>query len=145
MAMSTTFEDLIDKLSTDVSNNEDQSDNFPFLINNVRIPPPSDFKVETYDLYLKAWRDDAGIEHGQRIRTNVRKLFFTWEYLTKEDAAGLLALVANQYFTVTYPDDPVTGQTHTITAYAGDRSMPLWSYKKGYTVWESVTFNCIEQ
>lgn len=114
-------------------------------VNGVEMPMPSSFQVDAEDLYLDAWRDNKGYQHGTRVRSNVRKLFFEWDYLVPSEVSKLQNMFLPQYVTIEYPFDPITGTWHTITAYKGASSNKLYSLASGYQYYEKVSFNCIEQ
>lgn len=143
--MSIDIQDITNKMLLSTAEG-DQSREFQIFIDGFHLPPHSKFKVELEDLYEDGWRDQQGYQHGQLIRKDVRKIFLEWQHLNAEDVKYILDLVSKkQYMEVSYPNDPLTGERHTITAYRGAVSVPEHGTYKGYMIWESLSFNLIER
>lgn len=115
-------------------------------VNGIPIPPPTSWQVDFYDMQENANRDSKGYEHSDEVRSNLRKLFMTWNNISKEQIRTILQTVQPHYIDISYPDDPFTGERHIITSYKGDRKCVLYNFAlPNGTMWSSLTFNCIER
>ena len=110
-------------------------------INNKNIIAPSSFQVDISDIDGESNRNAEGKMIRDRIAVK-RKINAEWKMLDAGNMSSLLNAVANEFFTVTYPD-PMTGGTATKTFYVGDRNAPMYNFKMGY--WESLKMNFVEQ
>lgn len=117
-------------------------------INGVALPvaPKQDdgFKIEFEDAYLDATRDNQGRLHKTIARENIRKLYFSFPPLTKEQASQILSMFSPIDVVVSYPNDPKTGVRHTINGYKGNRTAQYYSMAEGMIDFSSLTFNIIE-
>lgn len=73
-----------------------------------------------------------------------RKLTCSWSALTDTQLNELLNAVTDQFFQLAFYD-PMQRKRVTMTAYVGDRTMPLYSCIDGVYVWQSLTMNFIER
>jgi hypothetical protein len=110
-------------------------------ISGVGVPTPTDFQVGIMDI-SKAERNASGKMIIERIAVK-RKLFFTYSYITQQDASKVLKLVAPTYYTVTYVD-PQDNMRKSGQFYCGDRQIGYISYRDGGIIYKDLTFNLIE-
>lgn len=106
------------------------------------IPCPSSYKWSLEDISS----DDAGrtedtVMHKERIG-QVIKLELAWQNVGIEDAAAILQAFDPEYVTVKYLDAR-EGKFLTSVFYRGNQTAPLYNSTLG--VWESISFNLIEQ
>lgn len=121
-------------------------DDKDIYVNGIPIPPPSSFRVGYSDMQENANRDSDAYEHSDEVRSKIRKLYMAWNNINKEQMKMILQAVDPHYIDISYPDDPYTGERHTITSYKGDRDCDLYSFVlPNGTVWKTLTFNCIER
>lgn len=73
------------------------------------------------------------------------KLECVWNNVTAAEASTLLTAVCPYaYRNVTYLD-PITNKQITKSFYTGDKSVPVKSYNINGTIYQSVSFNFIEE
>lgn len=114
-----------------------------YSVNNLSVPSPSayrwsKFKVSSPD----AGRTEDATMHTETI-TNKVKLELSWKNVSIADASTILdAFEDSEYLSVKYLDAKL-GDYVTKTFYIGDRNAPLYNSALG--IWESVSFDLIEQ
>jgi hypothetical protein len=114
-------------------------------VNTVSILTPSTFKVILSDLdkaggtYITA----SGTLVRERKRARRRKLMLTYRVLTQSELSTLLQQIADESFTVEYPD-PYDGSLRSSTFYVGDRDIDTLEYEDGTPMWKDVRFNFVE-
>lgn len=111
-------------------------------INSTSIPDPSSFEVDIEDI-VKAERVANGNLVKDIIATK-RKCKLEYKHLSESELSALLVLVANNFFTFSYPDSQ-TGATRTGTFYCGGRSAGMIDYDNGAIRWKDIRFNLIER
>lgn len=90
-------------------------------IGDANLPAPTVIQPTLTDLDSEATgRNQLGTMFRDRIAVK-RKVHCEWGVLSKAEMSSLLAAMAPQSFTLTYPD-PQAGVLNTITAYVGDRT-----------------------
>lgn len=116
-------------------------------VNGVFIQDPSSLEYQRYDLDSEAGsgRNQQGLMLRDRVAVK-RKLVCKFPPMYENEVRELLQAVNDVFFTVEFPD-PYTGTRQTMTCYAGDRTVPLYTYdyKKGMYLCENVAFNFIER
>lgn len=107
-----------------------------------RDPRSISFSIQDLDS-SEAGRNQLGelMRDRQAVK---RKLTCTWSALTDEQLNELLNAVTDQFFRLSFYD-PMKRQRVTMTAYVGDRTMPLYSCVDGVYVWESLSMNFVER
>lgn len=110
-------------------------------IAGVDLPTPTEFQVGYMDV-SKAERNASGRMIIERIATK-RKLFITYGFLTRAEAAKVLNAISPTYYTVTY-FDPLKQQLMTGQFYCGDRQIGFIDYQNGVPRYKDFTFNLIE-
>jgi hypothetical protein len=111
-------------------------------INGVELPTPTELQVGIFDI-SKAERNASGNMIIERITTK-RKLFFTYSFLTENDAATVLNAISPTFYNVTYIN-PQTNATETGSFYSGDRNIGFVDYRNGVARYQDLTFNLIEK
>lgn len=115
-------------------------------INGQELPVyPARLQVTVLDL------DDAdstertadGILTRSRVAVK-RQIEMEWNALRWEDISAILQMMADIFFSVTYPD-PMTGQHETKTMYVGNRVSPVAIEKNGVLWWEGLQITLTEQ
>ena len=101
-------------------------------INETELPYPKRGVKVIVTTIVNAGRNANGVVVGQRIGRDQYKIdTLEWPWLTAEEWEGILSLISDFYFDVTFPD-PVTGEARTVTMYCGDRSAePYWVDSNG--------------
>ena len=112
-------------------------------VNGVLIPTPSTLQIDISDIDGETYRNAKGEMIRDRIATK-RKLNMTWNALTPKEMITLLGAVADEFFTVEYPE-PATGTTATKKMYVGDRNAPMYRNINGNILWSGLTMNFIEK
>lgn len=94
-------------------------------INNTDMPVPTVLQPSIQDLDSEdgTGRNQSGEMFRDRIAIK-RKVHCEWGPLTKVEMKTLLSAMSGVSFSLTYPD-PLEGSLKTITAYVGDRSVPM--------------------
>lgn len=115
-------------------------------INGTVIPTPSELKIGYYDIVENEYRDSNALMHFTFVRRNTRKLFLTYNTLTRSQLNTLLnAINSNTWLTVAYPHDPLTNAPHSFTCYVGDREINYYSFAPGLQYYTDITLNLIER
>ncbi len=116
-------------------------------INGIWIQDPSSMEYQRYDLDSEegSGRNQKGLMFRDRVAVK-RKLVCKFPPMFENEASALMKAVADQFFEVEFPD-PYENKRVTMTAYAGDRTVPLYTYnyEKGMYLCENVAFNIIER
>ena len=116
-------------------------------VNGVFIQDPSSLEYQRYDLDSEegSGRNQKGLMFRDRVGVK-RKLVCKFPPMYENEVSALLKAVQDQFFEVEFPD-PYEGGRATMTAYVGDRSVPLYTYdyKKNMYLCEGVSFNFIER
>lgn len=114
-------------------------------VNGVWIQDPSSLEYQRYDLDSEegSGRNQRGEMFRDRVAVKV-KLVCKFPPLYQEDMATLLQSVKDQFFTLEYPD-AYEGTRKTITAYVGDRTLPMYTVRNGKVLWEGLSMNFIER
>ena len=108
-------------------------------INGVSITSPKELQVDVMDLDGTTNRNAKGEIVRDRIAVK-RKISLKWGPLSPSQISTILQSVQSEFFTCTYPD-PMVGGDSTKTFYVGDRSAPL--FKQG--LWESLQMDFVEK
>lgn len=114
------------------------------------LPCPSKLTVGLMDIDAETTTRSAS---GKMLRDRVcggatakRKLEIEWSASVTTTVKAILQAIKDEFFYVRYPD-PYTGEMRTARFYAGDRSVPMYSYNlhnRGI-LWEQVKVNLIEE
>lgn len=116
----------------------------PFVINNITVKNPTNFKIERYNVTTLERLADATMV-GDLVAKK-RKFYFTYEFITGYDLDIILEAIWNSsalFFPLVYVEN---GVQKTAQVYVG--SIPTELHRAGMTtnwVWRNVTFNLIEQ
>lgn len=94
-------------------------------IGEIALPAPTVLQPSIQDLDAEqgTGRNQAGTMFRDRVAVK-RSLHCEWGPLRKEEMSALLSAMSPASFSLTYPD-PQEGALKTITAYVGDRSIPM--------------------
>ena len=116
---------------------------FPFQINGVDCPTPSEFGWSIQDVSAPdSGRTLDAVMHKERVARK-EKIELKCLGKTPEVAAEILQLFAEEYFTVTYRC-PLTNSVQSKVFYCGDQSAPYYWWCDGGRH-ESISFNIIER
>ena len=116
-----------------------------FKLNGVLVKAPSSLQISYQDIDTDGtFRSLSGYMCRDRVRASIVKLQLSWKYLTKDEASEILTAVSGVFFPVSYYD-PQSGKYNTITAYVGDRSINVFSYRNDNTEYTDLSFNLIER
>jgi hypothetical protein len=94
-------------------------------IGDTELPAPAVLQPTIQDLDSEdgTGRNQSGTMFRDRIAVK-RSVHCEWGPLSKSEMATLLTAMSPASFSLTYPD-PQEGAMKTITAYVGDRSVPV--------------------
>ena len=94
-------------------------------IGDIDLPTPTVLQPAIRDLDSEdgTGRNQSGTMFRDRVAIK-RSVHCEWGPLTKNEMATLLTAMSPASFSLTYPD-PQDGAMRTITAYVGDRSVPV--------------------
>ncbi len=116
-----------------------------YRISGTAIPDPSKATVSINPLHGEATgRTDDGTMHTELISTGKRKVELSYDAIPTEQLSAICRLLMVQYFTFSYPDDPVEG-AKTIECYGPTISQELYSGVLYNGLWRNVKFSCIER
>lgn len=114
------------------------------------LPPPQTMTVSLQDIDAATTTRSAD---GTMLRDRVvggatakRKIELEWPAVRPADARTILQAIRDEFFYVRYPD-PYTGDMRTSQFYAGDRSVPMYSfnlYGSGI-LWKNISVNLVEK
>lgn len=110
-------------------------------IGGAQLPSPSSLTVMHYDI-TEGERDASGTMHIELIATKY-KIECTWAALTQLQITEILNAISNITFSVGFTD-PITGSKKTISAYKGDRSIPILKVIDGVNTYKDFKVNFIE-
>ncbi len=115
-------------------------------INGVPIyTPGKDTQIDKESLASSdSGRTEAGFMQIDWLRTEITKVYFTYETMTTDELSYMLSLVQGKEFTLTYYD-PIDKAVRTIECYTSTSSMKLYNAVLYNGMWHSVTFNAIEK
>lgn len=117
-------------------------------VNGAAIPDPASltFGLQDLDDSEGSGRNANGVMFRDRVAIK-RKLTLSWNPMETSDLSFILNAIKDPFFDVTFAEDPYANGSHTFTAYAGDRSMPLLlkNARTGRWLWQSLSVNFIEQ
>ena len=116
---------------------------FPFKVNGVDCPTPSEFGWSLQDVSAAdSGRTQDALMHKNRVATK-EKIQLSWNAPDPDKAALILQMFTAEYFDVTYRD-PLTNTVVTKTFYRGDASAnTYWWANDG--LFEKISFNIIER
>lgn len=108
---------------------------------------PSSLEFQLYD--LDSEEGSGRNQQGEMFRDRKaikRKIVCTFRGLTDEQVSKLLHAVEPVFFDFEYPD-PIEKKQKVITAYVGDRTLPLYKYNtfKKCWIWENISLNFTER
>lgn len=116
----------------------------------VALPCPQELTVNLMDIDAETTtRSASGLMLRDRVvggATAKRKLEIKWHADKPDNIKRILQAIKDEFFYVRYPD-PYTGEMRTARFYAGDRSVPMYSYNLGGggILWSSLKVNLIEE
>lgn len=116
---------------------------FPFLVNGVACPCPSQFGWSLSDISASdSGRTEDGLMHKNRIGQK-EKIQLSWNAPKPDKASTILQMFSPEYFDVTYRS-PLTNSVVTKTFYRGDQSASTYWWCNG-GLFESISFDIIER
>lgn len=116
---------------------------FPFKVNNVDCPTPSEFGWSLQDVSASdSGRTQDGLMHKNTV-TRKEKIQLSWNAPDPAKASTVLQMFLPEYFEVTYRS-PLTNTIVTKTFYRGDaNAQTYWWANNG--LFEKISFNIIER
>lgn len=116
---------------------------FPFKVDNVDCPTPSEFKWGLQDVSAAdSGRTQDGIMHKNLV-TRKEKIQLSWYAPKPDKASQILQMFLPEYFDVTYRS-PLTNTVVTKTFYRGDANADTyWWANDG--LFTTISFNIIER
>ena len=113
-------------------------------VNGAEAPPPSKFVWGLIDVSdSNSGRTQDTIMHKNRVGQK-RQIQLAWSGTDPRKTAQILQMFNPEYVSVKYWD-AMGGEYQTRTFYVGDRSAPVTIWTVGKKIYESVSFNIIEQ
>lgn len=113
-------------------------------VNGVECPSPSTMKWGLIDVSdSDSGRTQDTIMHKNRVGQK-RQIQLGWNGTSPEKTAQILQMFNPEYVSVKYWD-AMGGEYQTRTFYVGDRSAPVTCWTVRNKIYESVSFNIIEQ
>lgn len=118
---------------------------YPFKIDGVEMPTPSQFQITLADADGKgAGRNAKAYTRRKRLRAGIRGIQVKYLFLTQAQAKQILDAVEPVFVEVTY-FDPQHGQV-TKTMNVGDRVLPFYGKDhKGNWRWQDLSFTLSEK
>ena len=115
---------------------------FPFKVNGVDIPTPSQFNWSLQDVSSpSAGRTLDGIMHKDRVAQK-EKIQLTWNAPDPDKAAQILQAFNSEYFNLTYRS-PLSNAIVTKNMYRGDANAPTYWWVNG-GLFTTISFDVIE-
>lgn len=116
---------------------------FPFKVNGVDCPTPSEFGWSLQDVSAAdSGRTQDAVMHKNRVAVK-EKIQLSWNAPKPDKAAQILQMFTAEYFDVTYRS-PLTNSVVTKTFYRGDaQASTYWWANNG--LFEKISFNIIER
>ena len=74
-------------------------------------------------------RDESGVMHIDWLRRDVRKVYLTYNAITKTELSYMMNLMQGKEFTFKFFDQ---GSVKTMNAYVGESSYEFYSYSSAY-------------
>lgn len=106
-------------------------------VNGVGIKTPSALSIEKYDI-TESKRNSLGVMVMDVVRADISKYVCKWSYLTNAEYKSILNAVGQVY------NLSVNLNGTTKTMYVGDKTAPVFSYRKGVPEIKDFTMNFIE-
>lgn len=117
-----------------------------YVMNGIDLPEPAingaTFSVQDIDSAATG-RNQSGTMIRERVATKI-KWQLTFPPMTRKMASKLLSAISEASFGFSYPDPMDETETVTKTCYAGDRSVPIYTFVNGLPMVKGVSFNVIE-
>ena len=115
-------------------------------INGVTVKTPKEFSVSISDIDADSSGRNANGEMVRDVIAQKTKLSIKWGPLSDAEISDILQRINQQFFVVIYPD-PQIGRQRSKTFYAGDTSMPSYSWNDKFKAmkWENLSVNLIEK
>lgn len=91
-------------------------------------------------------RTQDGVMHKNRLPTKngqKRKIELTWQGTDRAETARILNAFNPEYIQCRFVD-AMTNNVYNSTFYVGDRTAPVWTWRQGGEIYETVSFNIIE-
>lgn len=113
-------------------------------VNGVAVPMPSEMTWSKQDVSSEdAGRTQDTVMHKMKLSEKV-KLVMKWNNVSPAIASQVMQAFSPEYMNVTYLD-PMTNTYVTKYMYAGDFTVPVYSYQApSGTVYQSVALDVIE-
>lgn len=116
---------------------------FPFKVNGVDVPTPSEFGWSIQDVSAPdSGRTLDSVMHKARV-SRKEKIQLKWLAPDPEKASQILQMFSPEYFEVTY-HSPLTNSTVAKQFYCGDQAAPYYWWANGGLHTE-ISFNIIER
>lgn len=115
-------------------------------INGVVIKTPKTFSVGIQTIDSDSTGRNASGNMVRDIIAEKVKLDISWGPLSDNEISQILSKISGAFFSVTYPDPQVGGNT-TKRFYVGDRTAPSYSWNEHFQAskWEGLTLSFIEE
>lgn len=110
----------------------------------ISLPAPTVLEVTIQDLDSETGtgRNQSGELFRDRVAVK-RTIRCEWGILTKSQISDILTAISPIFFSLTYPD-PESGAFKTITAYVGNRTMPIAIFNGSDWIYRGMSADFIE-
>lgn len=115
-------------------------------INGVTVKTPKEFSVDISSIDADSSGRNANGEMVRDVIAQKTKLTIKWGPLSDSEISDILQRINQPFFVVIYPD-PQIGRQRSKTFYAGDPTMPSYSWNDKFQEmkWENLSVNLIEK
>lgn len=115
-------------------------------INGVTVKTPKEFSVDISTIDADSSGRNANGEMVRDVIAQKTKLTIKWGPLSDSEISDILQRINQPFFVVIYPD-PQIGRQRSKTFYAGDSTMPSYSWNDKFQdmKWENLSVNLIEK
>lgn len=110
------------------------------------VKTPKEFSVSISDIDADSSGRNANGEMVRDVIAQKTKISIKWGPLSDVEISNILQKINKPFFVVVYPD-PQIGRQRSKTFYAGDSTMPSYSWNDKFQAmkWENLSINLIEK
>jgi len=113
------------------------------IVNGVTLPDLSEMTISDYDI-SESKRNANGKIISQIIREDVHKVECKWKILRPDEYMLIRRAIKKKFGLKVKFFMPDKNKESELEMYAGDRKIPIYTYKDGKPVYKDLTLNFIE-